>query len=137
MVRIRDLVTVTRESFNSGHSKAIAQCASFEALLLVSLHSLSRSTGREFGGFDVEELMTKMDAIANASGNPLYLPPPTLTETLGLLTRLGEAHLISLQTPRNASLSYRACLSGSGGAWPIASILMENTVVLLALKDTP
>ena len=137
IVLIKDVLKVSRESFNSAMSRAVGLCTPFEALFLVALASLSKSTGRELGGFDVEEIMTKMDAMANSVGDPMYSPAPTLSETLGILTRLGEAHLISLHTPQNASISYRASLAGSGGAWPLVSMVMDDVAVLLALKGTP
>jgi origin recognition complex subunit 1 len=136
MVRIKDVLKVSRESFNSAQSRSVALCTPFEVLLLVSLASLSKTTGREFGRFDVEEILTKMESMANASGNPMYLPAPTLSETLGILSRLGEAQLISLETPANTSLSYSASLAGSGGAWPLVTMVMDDVAVLVALKDT-
>jgi len=136
-VSIRDVLKVTRESFNSAQSKMVANCTPYEALLMISLASLSRTSGREFGGFDLEELMTKMEAFANASGNPLYLPALTLPQALGILSRLGDAGLISLETPRHTSMSYRASLAGSGGAWPLVSMAMDDFAVLIALKGTP
>ena len=137
VVRIKDVLKVSRESFNSAQSKMIANFTPYEALLMVSLASLSKTSGREFGGFDLEELMTKMDAIANAAGDPMYLPTLTLPQALGVLSRLGDARLISLETPQNASMSYRASLAGSGGSWPLVSMVMDYLVVLLALKGTP
>lgn len=136
MVRIKDVLKVSRESSNTAHSRFVASCTPFEVLLLISLASLAKSTGREFGRFDVEELTTKMGAIANASGNQLYLPAPDLSETLTILTRLGEADLVSMETPRNASLSCRASLVGSGGAWPLVALIIDDHAILQALKNT-
>jgi origin recognition complex subunit 1 len=137
IVRIKDVLKVSRESFNSAQSKAVSLCTSFEALLLVSLAALSKSTGRESGGFDVEELLSKMEGTANAFGDMEYLPAPSLPETLGMLTRLGEAHLVSLQTPRTSSVSYRAALAGSGGAWPLVSLQVDDIAIMLALRQSP
>ena len=137
IVRIKDVLKVSRESFNSAQSKAVSLSTSFEALLLVSIAALSKSTGREFGGFDVEEIMTKMEGMANASGDPEYQPAPNLPETLGILSRLGEANLVSLQTPRNSSVSFRASLAGSGGAWPLVTLQLDDIAIMVALKGTP
>ena len=137
IVRIKDVLKVSRESFNSAQSKMVTNFSPYEALFMISLGSLSKTSGREFGGFDLEELMTKMDAIASAAGDPMYLPALTLPQALGILSRLGDARLISLETPRHASMSYRASLAGSGGAWPLVSMVMDDLAVLLALKGTP
>eukprot|EP00536_Pseudo-nitzschia_multiseries_P008253 jgi/Psemu1/20053/gm1.20053_g len=69
---------------------AVSFSASFEALSLITLAALRRATGREVGGFDVKDILTKMEALANASGDPKYLPAPSFGETIRLLTRLGE-----------------------------------------------
>jgi origin recognition complex subunit 1 len=135
-VLIDDVVRVSRDSFNSAQSRTIALCSSLEALLIVTLASLSKTTGREFGGFDVEELVTKMASVANAHGDVQYLPPPNLEETLIMLRNLGSSNLITLDSPQNASLSYRASLAGSGGAWPLVSLPIDDVAVLIALKNT-
>ena len=90
IVRISDVQKASRESFSSILSKAVAFSTSFEALLLVSLASLTQSTGRHEGGFDINELITKMEAISGGSGDFQYSPPPTFGETLEILRRLGE-----------------------------------------------
>jgi hypothetical protein len=69
---------------------AVSFLSSFEALLLVSLAALRRSTGRELGGFDIQDITTKMEAVASGSGDPQYNPPPSFKETTELLNRLGE-----------------------------------------------
>ena len=135
-VTIKDVMKVTRESFNSVQSKMVANCTPYEALLLISLGSLMRSSGRESGGFDLEEIMTKMEAIANSYGNA-YLPAISLPQALGILSRLADVGLVFLRTPHNASMSFRASLAGSGGAWPLVSLAMEDVTLLVALKETP
>jgi len=136
LVRIPNVQKVSREAADSAINRSVAQSTPLEALLLVSLASLSRSTGRENKGFDVEELLTKMDGVAGAFGDEQYLPAPRFDETLVLLQRLAEAHVVLLQTPTTASLSYRSTLTGMGGAWPIASLLMDDTNLMLALRGT-
>lgn len=137
IVTIRDVSKVTRESFNSVQSKMVANCTPYEALLLISLGSLIRSSGRESGGFDFEEIVTKMEAIANSYGNRSYLPVISLPQALGILNRLADVGLVSLRTPRNASMSFRASLAGSGGAWPLVALATDEVTVLVALKETP
>lgn len=135
-VRIKDVLQVSRDSFNSAQTKGVALCSPYEALFLVALASLSKWTGRERGGFDVEEIMTKMHAMANALGDRRFLPPPSLDESLQLVARLGEAHVIGLSTSKISSTSYRTGMSGSGGPWPMVSVVMEDTAILVALKNT-
>jgi Cdc6-like AAA superfamily ATPase len=135
IVRIKDVLKVSRDSYNSARAKSVALCTPFEALVLISLAALSRTTGREFGGFDVEEIMTKMESIANASGDPMYLPPPNLPETLDIYDRLHQSDLVKLETPQNSS--NHASIAGSGGPWPLVKMIMDDVAVLLALKGTP
>mgnify|MGYP000355230114 CR=1 FL=1 len=90
LVKIPDVQAVSREASDSGISKAVSHCTPFEALLLVSMAALSRSTGRENKGFDVEEVMMKMDAVAGGFGDDIYTPSPRLEETLFLFQRLAE-----------------------------------------------
>lgn len=136
LVRIPDVQRVSREASDSGLSKAVAQSTPFEALLMISLASLSRSTGRENKGFDIEEIMMKMEAVSGGFGEDQYTPPPRFEETLFLLNRLAESQIVHLETPTNASMSFRSSLTGMGGAWPIASMLMDETNLLLALRGT-
>lgn len=90
VVRIPDVQRVSREASDSADAKAVGHSTPFEALLIVSLASLSRSTGRESKGFDVEEIMAKMEGIAGALGEKQYTPPPRLEETLFLMSRLAD-----------------------------------------------
>jgi hypothetical protein len=90
VVRIADVQKASRASFNMALVAAVSFSTSFQALLLVALAALGRSTGRETGGFDIKEVMTKMEALAGASGDLQYSPPPSFSETNYLLNRLGE-----------------------------------------------
>jgi origin recognition complex subunit 1 len=137
IVRIKDVLKVSRESTNAAQPRSVGLCAPFQVLFLVALAALSKTTGREYGGFDVEEITTKMRSIADSFGDPMYLPPPTLPETLGMLSRLRDNHLVAMASPRDRSLSFRASLAGSGGPWPLVSMVMDDLAVLLALKETP
>jgi origin recognition complex subunit 1 len=136
IVRIKDVVKVSRESFNSAQSKAISHCSSLEVLFLVTVASLYKTTGREHGGFDIEEILTKMEGISNSMGKVEYLPAPSLFETLKISQRLAEGYLISVQAPRLSSVSYRASAAGSGGTWPLVSGLLDDVAIMLALKGS-
>jgi hypothetical protein len=83
------------------------------------------------------EITAKMRSMADGFGDPMYLPPPTLLETLGMIPRLYDNHLIAVTTPRYRSLSFRASLAGSGGPWPLVSMVMDDLAVISALKGTP
>jgi origin recognition complex subunit 1 len=137
IVHIKDVLKISRESTNAAQPRSVGLCAPFQVLFLVALAALSKTTGREYGGFDVEEITTKMGSIADAFGDPMYLPPPSLPETLGMLSRLRDNHLVAMTSPRDRSLSFRASLAGSGGPWPLVSMVMDDLAVLLALKETP
>lgn len=93
-VRISDVQKASRESFDSALVTAVSFSTPFQALLLVSLASLCRSTGREVGGFDMTDILTKMEALSGSSGDPQYAPPPTMGETIQLLNRLAEVRFI-------------------------------------------
>lgn len=137
VVRVVDVLASTKESSNSADSKLTAKCTPFEALLLVSVAALRKSTGRETGGFDVTDVFTKMDSVARAFGNKQYLPSPGLRETLRLLARLGEAGVLTMEAPRSTDTSYVASSAGNGVAWPMVSTKLDDTTILLALKGTP
>ncbi|GKY90273.1 hypothetical protein MPSEU_000001400 [Mayamaea pseudoterrestris] len=136
-VVLKHLFSVTASAFNSPQAHRIHALADFEILVVVALASLSKSTGREQGGFDVEEVMTKMQAMANGMGDVRYTPSLSLMETLQVLSQLGAAQLVSLQTPRNVSVSYRAAMAGSGGAWPLVALLVDANALWLTLKNGP
>ena len=136
VVRIKDVLKVSRESSNAAQPRSVGLCAPFQVLFLVALAALSKTTGREYGGFDVEEISTKMRSIADAFGDPMYLPPPTLPETLNMIARLRDNHLVAMMTPRDRSLSFRASLAGSGGPWPLVSMVMDDLAMVMALKET-
>jgi origin recognition complex subunit 1 len=89
-VRISDVQKASRESFDSALVAAVSFSTAFQALLLVSLASLCRSTGREVGGFDLTDIITKMDSLSGSFGDPQYAPSPSFGETLHLLNRLAE-----------------------------------------------
>jgi origin recognition complex subunit 1 len=88
-VRISDVQKASLETFNISTTTAISFSSSFQALLLVSIASLKRTTGRE-GSFDIKDVMIKMEAVAGAAGDPQYSPPPSFGETIELLNSLAE-----------------------------------------------
>jgi Cdc6-like AAA superfamily ATPase len=136
IVSTSDVVKVCRDSTNSVQSRSIGMCAAFEVLFLVTLAALSKTTGREYGGFDVEEILTKMESIANSHGDELYLPPPSLSEALEIVSQLHQSHLITTNSPMYTSLSQRASLTGCGGPWPLVSMVLDDIAVHQALKET-
>jgi origin recognition complex subunit 1 len=89
-IRICDVQKASQESFNKAIVTVISYCTPLQALFLISLASLYRTTCREVGGFDVGDIMAKMRSVANASGDPQYLRPPSFSETVQLMNHLGE-----------------------------------------------
>lgn len=94
IVRIGDVHKAGRDSFNMVLVTAVSFSTPFQALLLVSLAALGRSTGRESGGFDIEEVLTKMHALAGASGDQQYSTPPSFGEVIHLINQVGEVGLL-------------------------------------------
>ena len=90
IVRISDVQKAAKDMMDSPLLKAVATSTSFEALVLVCLAALRWSSGREDGRCGVKELLTKMRGVANALGEPQYLPVPTFNELIELLNRMGE-----------------------------------------------
>lgn len=135
-IRISDVQKASLESFNMAMVTAVSFSASYEALLLVSLASLSRATGRDVGGFDINDIVVKMEALANASGDSQYVPAPSFEETIRLLTRLGEMNLVDLQTLKSSSVSFRQTQGGSGGAFPMSSLAIDELTISKGLKNT-
>lgn len=164
IVRIGDVHKAGRESFNMVLVTAVSFSTPFQALLLVSLAALGRSTGRESGGFGINDVLRKMHALAGASGDQQYSAPPTFGETIHLLTRVGEVrysmyaqerlsckdikethHLTfltfkTLQSNliqlRTPNSSFQSSL-GSGGVWPLVSLAVDDSTILRGLKGTP
>mmetsp|Transcript_16620 Transcript_16620/g.23590 ORF Transcript_16620/g.23590 Transcript_16620/m.23590 type:complete len:1299 (+) Transcript_16620:102-3998(+) len=122
LVGISDIQKASRDMFSTIIHKAVTHSTSFEALLFVALASLKRHSGREHDGFEAREILTKMRSVATASGEEQYLPPPTCSELLGLLNRLGEAKVVLCQTPH--------------GSRTLVSLQLEDYEVMNALKTT-
>uniref|UniRef100_A0A7S1YP31 BAH domain-containing protein n=1 Tax=Ditylum brightwellii TaxID=49249 RepID=A0A7S1YP31_9STRA len=127
-VQISDIQKASRELFNPVIARAVSHATSLEALIIVSLASLQRQSGREMGGFDVDELISKMEGTARSLGDLQYLPPPSFAETLDILNRLGEAGVIQLDTPKIYSVG--------GSTWPLVTLPMDCYEVEAALRGT-
>lgn len=118
--------------FHSAIQRGVSDASTMEALLFVSLASLKRQLARDRGGFDLKEVVTKMEGIASSFGDKTYLPSPTCSELLRMLNRLGEAKIITFHTG-NESYSY-----GVIGAVfnTMISLSLDSYELLSALKDT-
>jgi origin recognition complex subunit 1 len=136
IVQIKDILKVSRQSFHSARSKALACCSHFEVLLVVALASLMKGTGREQGGFDIEEVIMKMEAMASSTGDNRYMPAPGLAETLTIICRLSQAGLVTLYMSNDTSITYSQSLVGSGGAWPFVNLTLDDVTIYTALKTT-
>jgi origin recognition complex subunit 1 len=136
VVHIKDVLRVSRESSNTAHARA-AKCSSpHEVLVMIAIASLSKTTGRELGGFDTLEITVKVKSIASTTGSTMYYPPPDTMEILTILSELEAADLVTLCTTRNSSMSYRSSLAGCGGTWPLASLSIDDQTLYNALKKT-
>lgn len=131
-VRVKDILNVCSISMDSAEARGFSYCSSFQILLLVALSSLRRTSGREFGGFDVEDILTKMKAISSSLGDSRYSPPPSLHETLGMIQELSEMRLVGLDLSQDHDVSS----SLSGLFLPLVEPLFSDLEVLIALKKT-
>lgn len=97
-VRISDVQKGSKDMLTSVILMAIKCSTSYEALLLISIGALKRT--REDSSFTARELLTKIESIANASGEPRYMNARlAFADVLGILNRLGgvSAYLSMLQ----------------------------------------
>jgi Cdc6-like AAA superfamily ATPase len=93
-ITITDIQKASREMFGTLLNKAVSNATALEALLLVSLASLKRqSTVLDDGGVFVNDVLTKMESVSRGIGDENYLPSPTLSELLGMLSRFGEVRM--------------------------------------------
>ena len=76
----------------------------------------------------MQDILTKMEAIASAAGDPQYLPPPCFNETLELINRLGEMNLVEL---RNSSNPFYQ------SPWPMTALGVDELTLLKGFKNTP
>lgn len=131
-VTVADIGKASRDMFNTVFSVAIRNSSCFEALLYVALASLRRQSGKENGVFTFIEVLTKMEGIASSFGSDKYLPAPSYSELLDMLSRLGEARIIFLMTPNGAN-GFHGC---NGISDTNIKLNVEDYEVFNALKDT-
>ncbi len=90
VIGVGDVQTAAREMFNSILHLAVSHATPYQALLFVSIAALQRNTGRETGGFTIDEVLMKMESMANSLGSRKYIPCPQYHVILGMLCPLGE-----------------------------------------------
>ena len=98
IVSISDIRKGSKDFFSVIALKAISYSTAYEALLLISLGALMRS--RESGNFEIKEILTKIESIANSSGEHTYMDARlSFADVLGMLNRLGDVStLVTLVT---------------------------------------
>jgi len=122
IVRIADVQKGSRDMFSSIVHKAVSCSTSYEALLLISLGALKRT--REDGSFTVKEILTKIESIANASGEPKYMNARlSFADVLGMLNRIGGAGIVQLNTY-------------SSSPWPWVSTHLHTSEIHSCFRDT-
>lgn len=131
-ITVADMSKASRLIFNTTFSNAIRHASSFEVLLYVSLASLRKQSGLESVRFTLVDVLTKMEGIASSFSDNRYLPSPSYSELLEMLSRLGESRIIVIHA---ASGSYG--IYGSNGASDAkVGLAVEDHEILNALKDT-
>lgn len=48
-----------------------------------------------------------------------------------------QYNLLTLKTATSTTISFRATSGGSGGAWPIAALAVDESTIIRGLKNTP
>jgi hypothetical protein len=82
----------------------------------------------------VIDLVTKVESIANALGESMYLPPPVVHEILDIVNRLADRRLIRLHTDKSSANAFRASKGGSGGSWPTITPAVDGSDILPVLR---
>jgi origin recognition complex subunit 1 len=136
IVRVHDLLNAARDPVNDTYVASIAAVSSHQALVLIAIASLMKSTGRETDGFYVEEIQPKMVAIADPTGNPMYTPAPDEPITIDIVNRLCVDDMMKLHTPRDCTLSYNALLMGCTGTGTKMSLPFDISTLLQGLKQS-
>ena len=153
VIGVGDVQTAAREMFNSILHLAVSHATSYQALLFVSIAALQRNTGRETGGFTIDEVLTKMESMANSLGSQKYIPCPQYHMILGMLCPLGEVSRFVIDRAiivncrftspiqqagvlKLLSANGRNGAFGTSGADTLISLNMDAFEVLSALKDT-
>ncbi len=97
MVRISDVQKGSRDMFTSIVLKAVSCSTDYEALLLIALGAMKR--GQDDRSFQVKEILTKIESIANASGEPRYMDARlSFSDVLGMVNRLGDVSVPTIPT---------------------------------------
>jgi len=121
-VRISDVQKGSRDMFASIVHKAVSCSTAYEALLLISIGALQRT--RDDTSFTVKEILTKIESIANASGDPRYMNAHlSFGDLLGMANRIGGAGIIQLNS----------CMSSP---WPSISTHLHTSEILACYRDT-
>ena len=85
---------------------AVSCSTDYEALLLISLCALKRT--RKDDSFSVREVLTKIESVANTSGEARYMDAHlSFDDVLGMVNRLGNVREFIIMF---ASLSQTCCL---------------------------
>ncbi len=121
-VRIPDVQKGSRDMFTNIVLQAISCSTDYEALLLIALGALKRVN--EDGKFQVKEVLTKLESIANASGEPRYMNARlSFADVLGMVNRLCDAGIISTRTYVSSP-------------WPLVTCTLHAYEILAAYRDT-
>ena len=133
-VSMHDILAASHEMEGSTLIRAAKSCTGFEALVLISLSSIRRQTGRS--DCTIQNLLQKMNGIATAFGDDLYLPCPSFGETLELLMRMSETCFVTMITPKPNSI--KSVFSGNtlGMNWPLVRLNLDDHDLSLALSDS-
>jgi hypothetical protein len=96
--------------------------------------SFQYNSGLNTGGFDIIEVVTKAESVANASGEREYSPSPSFHEMLDKFRRLAGKRLALLTTEKSSTSALRFSQGGSGGVWPVITPHLDGSDILLALR---
>jgi len=123
MVRISDVQKGSRDMHASILQLAVSCSTDYEALLLISLCALKRT--RKDDSFSVREVLTKIESVANTSGEARYMDAHlSFDDVLGMVNRLGNAGIVQL-------------ITYTSSPWPWIATHLETTEILACLRDTP
>jgi len=127
-VKISDVQRGSRDMYTSIIHKAISCSSSYEALVLIAIGALKKAkVGKDIVSLDVQEMLTKIESIANGSGEERYLSARlSLGDLLGILSRLGDAGILTLTTPKH-----------SNHPWPLIQTSLEPYEINSSYRNTP
>mmetsp|Transcript_14228 Transcript_14228/g.26682 ORF Transcript_14228/g.26682 Transcript_14228/m.26682 type:complete len:776 (-) Transcript_14228:2176-4503(-) len=131
VIGVSDIQNAAKQMFHTVLYSAITHATSYQALLFVALASLHRNTGRRSGGFTLDEVIIKMESMANSFGHPRYIPCPHYHMVMSMLSPLGEAGIIKFSTGNGTQVP-----SGASGFKRLISLKVDASEVLSSLKDT-